>query len=208
MRVAGYLRVSTGEQADSGLGLEAQRQAITAECDRRGWQLVHVFEDAASGKDLRGRDGLAEAIAAVESQEAEALVCSKLDRLSRSLLDFAALMDRSRRKGWALVALDLGVDTSSPGGELMANVLATFAVYERRLTGQRTRDALAVKRAQGVRLGRPRSIPDDVRDRIRALHGDGLSLPKIAAALEQNGVPTARGGRRWYPSTVRAVIAE
>lgn len=83
------------------------------------------------------------------------LVVSKLDRLSRSLVQFAELMERSRRKGWSLVALDLGVDTSTPAGEMMASVLASFAQYERRLIGQRTRDALAVKREQGVRLGRP-----------------------------------------------------
>jgi DNA invertase Pin-like site-specific DNA recombinase len=85
--VVGYIRVSTAEQADSGAGLEAQRAAITAEAERRGWQLVHVFEDAgASGKSLSGRQGLQEALQAVEEGQAQALVVAKLDRLSRSLL--------------------------------------------------------------------------------------------------------------------------
>jgi DNA invertase Pin-like site-specific DNA recombinase len=107
-----------------------------------------------SGRSMEGRTGLAAALEDVESGAADALVVAKLDRLSRSLLDFAALMERSRRDGWSLVALDLGVDTSTPSGEMMANVLAAFAQFERRLIGQRTKDALAVKRAQGVRLGR------------------------------------------------------
>ena len=65
--VVGYIRVSTSEQADSGAGLEAQRAAITAEAERRGWEFVHVFEDAgASGKSMNGRAGLQEALEAVE----------------------------------------------------------------------------------------------------------------------------------------------
>ena len=85
---------------------------------------------------------------------------AKLDRLSRSLLDFAALMEQARSSGWNLVALDLGVDTSTPAGEMMASVLATFAQFERRLIGQRTKDALAVKRAKASSSGvRVRSAP-------------------------------------------------
>ena len=71
-------------------------------------------------------------LALVDSGSLQAVIVAKLDRLSRSLLDFAGLMERARRQGWALVALDLGVDTSTPAGEMMANVLATFAQFERR----------------------------------------------------------------------------
>ena len=95
--VVGYIRVSTSEQADSGAGLEAQRAAIRSEAERRGWKLVHVFEDAgASGKSTNGPAGLQQALQAVERGGAHALVVAKLDRLSRSLLDFASLMERGR----------------------------------------------------------------------------------------------------------------
>jgi DNA invertase Pin-like site-specific DNA recombinase len=104
------------------------------------------------------------------------------------------------------VALDLGVDTTTAAGEMMANVLASFAQYERRIIGQRTRDALAIKRAQGVRLGRPRTLAGDVRARIVAEREEGRSLRAIAAGLDVDGVATAQGGARWYPSTVRAVL--
>src|SRR5205823_6536696 len=138
-----------------GAGLEAQRRAIMAECERRGWQLVDVIEDAGySAKDLK-RPGVQIALETLRKRQASALVVAKLDRLSRSMLDFAGLMDAAQRQGWALVALDLGVDTSTPSGEMIANVLATFAQFERRLIAERTRAALAVKRSQGVRLGRP-----------------------------------------------------
>jgi DNA invertase Pin-like site-specific DNA recombinase len=205
LKAVGYVRVSTDDQADSGAGLEAQRRAIRDEASRRGWQLVEVVEDAASGKSLAGRPGLQKALRAVEDGRADTLVVAKLDRLSRSLLDFSALMERSRKGGWAFVALDLGVDTTTPAGEMMANVLAVFAHFERRLIGQRTKDALAVKKSEGVHLGRPRRLPESVRMRIRDLRVQGRSFAFIARELNSDGVPTAQGGRAWYPSSVRAV---
>ena len=166
MQVIGYVRVSTDEQRSSGAGLAAQRATIEAECRRRGWQLVEVIEDAGySAKDLR-RPGVQIALETLKRGEAGALVVAKLDRLSRSMLDFTAVMSKAQKQGWALVALDCAVDTTTPAGEAMANVLATFAQFERRLIGQRTREALAAKRAAGVRLGRPLSLPADVRARI------------------------------------------
>jgi DNA invertase Pin-like site-specific DNA recombinase len=206
MRAVGYVRVSTADQADSGAGLEAQRETIRHEAARRGFELLGIFEDAGiSGRSLTGRTGLARALEAVEVGNGEALIVAKLDRLSRSLVDFAALMERSRRKGWALIALDLGVDTTTPSGEMMANVLAVFAQFERRLIGQRTREALAVKKAEGVTLGRPRTLPADVRERIRHEREQGASWRAIAASLNDGGVPTAQGGQQWWAATVRTV---
>jgi DNA invertase Pin-like site-specific DNA recombinase len=207
LRVVGYTRVSTDEQAISGAGLEAQRAAILAERDRRGWDLVETFEDAGiSGTSIVGRPGLTAAIEMVECGDAEAVVVAKLDRLSRSLVDFAGLMDRARRKRWSLVALDLQVDMTTPAGEMMANVLATFAQFERRLIGQRTRDALAQKKLDGVTLGRPRTMARDVRERILRERAAGRSYASIAAALTEEGVATAQAGRTWHASTIRKVV--
>lgn len=207
-KVVAYLRVSTEEQAVSGLGLEAQETAVMAACAARGATVVAVFTDAGVSGSVapEERPGLSAALEAVSSGRAGVLMVSKLDRLSRSLLDFAVLMERSRRDGWALVTLDLGVDTASPQGELMANVFATFAQFERRLIGQRTKDALAVKRSQGVRLGRPVALPVEVRDRIVAERRAGTTLAAIAGRLTADGVPTAQGGLRWYASTVASVL--
>ncbi len=201
--VIAYLRVSTEEQAQSGAGLAAQRAAILAEAERRGWTLVEVIQDAGwSARDLR-RPGIQAALEALRRHKADTLVVAKLDRLSRSMLDFAGILDRATREHWALVALDLGVDTSTPSGEMMANVLATFAQFERRLIGQRTKDALAQKKAAGVRLGRPVGIHEPVRARIVAERAAGRTLAAIAEGLNADQVATAQGGRRWYPSTVR-----
>ena len=201
------MRVSTDEQALSGAGLEAQRRAITAECRRRGWELVQTLEDRGySAKDMR-RPGVWEALRALEAGEANALVAAKLDRLSRSMLDFAELMATAQKHQWALVALDCAVDTSTPAGEAMAHVLATFGQFERRLIGQRTREALAVKKAHGVRLGRPPAVPETVVRRIQRQRARGESLRMIADGLNADGVPTAQGGVRWYAATVRGVLA-
>ena len=206
MRVIGYVRVSTDEQKNSGAGLAAQRAAIEAECVRRGWQLVAVEEDAGySARDLK-RPGVQIALETLQRGEAGALVVAKLDRLSRSMLDFTAVMAKASKQGWALVALDCAVDTTTPAGEAMANVLATFAQFERRLIGQRTREALAAKRAAGVQLGRPTAMSAAVRERIASERADGLTLAAIADGLNADQVPTAQGGRRWWPSTVRAAL--
>jgi DNA invertase Pin-like site-specific DNA recombinase len=208
LRVVGYVRVSTEEQQDSGAGLEVQRAQIRAEASRRSWRLIAIREDAASGKSMVTRAGLQIALRDIESGGAEALVVAKLDRLSRSILDFASLMERSRRGGWALVALDLGVDTTTPQGEMVANVMASFAQFERKLIGQRTREALAVKRMSGVRLGRPPILDEKVRQRIRRQRLRGRTLAAIAGDLNADAVPTAHGGRRWHVSTVQSVLRQ
>jgi DNA invertase Pin-like site-specific DNA recombinase len=147
-----------------------------------------------------------EARRALEAGEARALVVAKLDRLSRSMLDFAALMATAQRQSWALEALDCAVDTSTPAGEAMAHVLATFGQFERRLISQRTKEALAAKKASGVRLGRPPTVPQSVVRRIQRLRARGLSLRAIADDLNDGRVPTAQGGARWYAATVRGVL--
>lgn len=205
--VVAYTRVSTDEQAASGAGLDAQQASIEAEVTRRGWTLLETYTDAGiSGKSIGNRPALAGAIAAVESGEAGSLVVAKLDRLSRSLLDFAELMARAQRNGWNLVALDLGIDLSTPAGEFLASVMASAAQWERRIIGQRTRDALAAKKAAGVRLGRPSEVPVAILDRIASARSAGRSLRGIAADLTASGVPTIRGGAEWSASSIQAIL--
>jgi DNA invertase Pin-like site-specific DNA recombinase len=203
-RVIAYTRLS--READNGIGLDVQREAIAAEAGRRGWQVVRWFEDDGYTAADTKRPGVKAALDTLESGEAEVLVIAKLDRLSRSLFDFADLMRRAQRQGWAVVALDFGMDTTTPQGEMVVNVLATFAQFERRLISQRTRDALAAKRRSGVRLGRPPSVSPEAAARVRELD-DGRSLRAIARALDADGVPAPRGGR-WYASSVSRVLRQ
>lgn len=210
MKIIAYIRVSTMEQADSGAGLAAQRAAIAAEATRRGWSIddLEFVEDAGfSAKNLR-RPGLSDALDRLKAGEASILLVTKMDRLSRSLLDFAGIMQRAQREGWALVALDSPADLTTPSGEAMAGVMAVFAQLERRLIGERTKAALAQRRAAGVKLGRPRRLPVEVVERIVQARIEKVSYRAIADALTADGVPTAQGGVRWYASTVRAIVQQ
>lgn len=204
--MVGYVRVSTTEQGISGAGQESQRAAIVAECERRGWVLERIEEDVLSARTT-DRPGLQRALADCRAGRVDGIVAAKLDRLSRSLLDFAQLLVDAKTRGYNVVTLDLGVDLSTPSGKMLAGIMATFAEYERELISQRTKDALAVKRAQGVRIGRPSSMPVAVQERIRREHAAGLSLGAIAAGLNADAVPTAHGGAQWWPSTVRKSLA-
>jgi DNA invertase Pin-like site-specific DNA recombinase len=206
MRAVAYARVSTAEQSQSGAGLAAQVGAIEAEVARRNWELIEVVEDAGfSARDLN-RPGIKKALEMLAAGDADALLVSKLDRLSRSVLDFATLMEQSRKQGWGLVAMDIGVDSTTPSGEVMANVMAAFAQFERRLIGQRTREALEQRRQQGVVLGRPRLITEDTASVIRNYRADGLTYAEIAASLEADGIAPP-GGAAWRPSTLNRVLA-
>jgi len=152
------------------------------------------------------RPGLRRALDACRSGEARGIVVAKVDRLSRSLLDFAGTLEEARKRGFNVVALDLGLDLSTPQGELVANVIASVAQWERRIIGERTREALAARKANGVRIGRPPTLPKEVVSRIRRERSHGRTLAAIADRLNEDRVPTAQGGKRWYPATVRAVL--
>ncbi len=135
----------------------------------------------------------------------DVLMVAKLDRLTRSVHDASGLMLRSEKSGWGLVALDVPVDTTTAAGKAMAQILSVFAELERQLIGERTKAALAIKRDQGVVLGRPRTLPDKVVRLILKERGAGRTWTAIAEGLNANRVPTAQGGKRWYPATVRTV---
>jgi DNA invertase Pin-like site-specific DNA recombinase len=201
----GYLRVSTEEQGRSGLGLGAQRAAIADAASARGWEVEWVQDPGYSAKALH-RPGLEYALERLRSGTAEGLVVAKVDRLSRSLGDFCGLIQRAEREGWALVVLDPPLDLTTPAGRMLAHVLGAFAEFEREMIGQRTREGLAVAKANGKRLGRPARMKPDVVARIVRERAEGRSLGAIAAGLNADGVPRAHGGRAWYPTTVRMAL--
>ncbi len=201
----GYVRVSTADQVEHGASLEAQRAALTAEAERRGWDVEIVADEGRSAKTLN-RPGLTAALGRLDRGEAQFLLAVRLDRVSRSVADFAGLLDRAARKHWGLVMLSPNLDTSDPAGRFTANVLASAAQYERELIGARTREGMAQRKLEGVKMGRPRELTPEVLDRIRAQHDAGESLRKIAASLEADGVPTARGGSKWQASTIQRVL--
>ncbi len=205
MRVVGYLRVSTAEQGRSGLGLDAQRSMVEAACTQRGWDLVDVVVDAgASGKDL-DRPGLRRVLDAIAVGEVDGLVVAKADRLTRRLADLLALVEWLDAAGAVLVALDLGVDTSTPVGRMMQQMLGVLAEFEREKGRERTTDALAALRANGRPVSGP-SVVDrpELAERIARHRADGWTFQAIADALNADGVATLRGGSQWRVSSVQA----
>lgn len=206
MNVVAYLRVSTTEQADSGLGLAAQRARIQDEATRKGWHVTWCVDEGYSGK-ATGRPGLTHALTLLATGKADALVVAKMDRLARSVLQASDVLETARKQKWSVLILDLGMDLGTPHGKAMAQMLAVFAELEREMIAQRTREALAAAKARGQRLGRPRETPDAVVAQVVALHDAGLTLRQVADALTAAAVPTTRGAAAWRASTVRRVLS-
>jgi DNA invertase Pin-like site-specific DNA recombinase len=206
--VVAYLRVSTAEQAESGAGLEAQRNAITAYAQRAGLTISKwLADEGVSGAvPPMERPALSEALATLADCSSGVLVVAKLDRIARKASDLLWLRDAAERQHWAIAAADGSVDTTTPHGRAMTTVMAAFAELERDLIKARTKDALAARKAAGVRLGGPVRIPDEVRLRIAAERAAGVTLSAIADELTNEGIPTAQGGQRWYASTVSNVL--
>ena len=202
-----YVRVSTSEQAEQGASLAAQEAALVEAAERKGYRVEVVREEGKSGKSLSGRPAMTSALARLKAGEASALYAQRLDRLSRSVSDFAHLLDLAKKQGWAVAVLDADVDTTTPSGELLVNILASAAQYERRIIQARTRDALAQRRREGVRLGRPSLLPSHLVSRITSQRAEGLSLRAIAEGLNGEGVPTAHKGAKWHASTVSKVLS-
>lgn len=204
MTVVLYARASTSEQT---LSLEAQRSRLEHEARYRSWSNTVYLEDGGYSAKSLVRPGIQQALAMLASGQADTLVAVKLDRLSRSVADFVSLLALAERQGWSLIVLDLGLDMSTPNGRFVATIMSSVAQLERELIGQRTREALAVRKAQGVKLGRPVGVPDDVRTFILQARAENYTLTQIADTLNQKGIPTAQGGKRWYPSTIKAICA-
>jgi DNA invertase Pin-like site-specific DNA recombinase len=152
-RAIAYLRVSTDQQADSGLGLDAQRRAIEQAAQRHGLAMTAVYQDAGiSGKDIESRPGLLEAVNALK--RGDVLLIAKRDRLGRDVVAVALIERLITRKGAkVLSAAGEGTDSDDPTALLMRRIVDAFGEYERLLIGARTKSALRAKRARGLRAG-------------------------------------------------------
>lgn len=229
-RVVAYYRCSTETQRRSGLGLEAQREAVTRLCVNRGWDIIAEFTEVESGK-VDDRAELQAALRHVRVTGA-ILVVAKLDRLSRDV-GFLANLQKS---GARFIAADL-----PEANELTVHIMAAVAQAERKAIGQRTKEALAAAKARGYRkdgqpfkagrLGNPNGAEalrragkgneaalsaikaradghaSDLAHTVADLRAKGVvSLPSIAQALNEGQYRTPRGGR-WHPSSVKNLLA-
>ena len=156
-RSLSYVRVSTDEQASSGLGLEAQARKFRAYAELRDYLPTETCVDAGVSGAVAPEDrpALGPALERLDAGDADVLIVASLSRPGRRVADVLRIADRAHAQGWSLAILDMNLDTATPTERFTLTVLAGVAELEREQIRQRTRDALAVKRAQGVRLGRP-----------------------------------------------------
>ena len=152
-------------------------------------------DEGKSGKDIE-RAGIREALQLLKAGEASAMVVAKLDRLSRSLPDFARLLEVSGKEGWRIVALDLNLYASTPTGKLVASIMASVAQWEREVIGLRTKEARAAAKAEGIDVGRRDGQDPAVVRRIRRWRKPGLTYRAMADRLNGDAVPVA--GRRGH----------
>jgi DNA invertase Pin-like site-specific DNA recombinase len=202
--------VSTEEQVASGAGLEAQRNGIELYAASKGLTLPEdgwYVDDGVSGAtapEIRKR--LSEAVQRMQQGPEAVLLFMRVDRLARKAGDLINLAEKSEKEGWSLAAADGSVDLTTPSGVAMFQMQGVFAQMERGLIAMRTREALAALKARGVRLGRPSVLPEEVVARIIGERSGGdRSWAAIADGLNADGIPTAHGGRRWWPATARKV---
>lgn len=226
--VLAYLRVSTDDQDRSGLGIDAQRATIEEAAASKGWNVVDWIEDRGeSGKSLE-RPGIQEALTLIEDGGPDVLVAAKLDRLSRSAIDFMTLVQRAKSNGWALVILDLGVDMTTPVGKFVAGVMAQVAELERDMIRERTKAALKAAQRNGTHVGRPpfglvanpedhgpqlvpnlsllgaeshaegREVLAGITTTVATMRKQGATFQTIADYLNDDGVPTPSGKEEGY----------
>lgn len=218
MNVIGYIRVSTEDQAEGGVSLDAQRTKLEQYAALYDLNLVAIIEDAGASAKTLNRDGLQQALGMLDAHQAEGLLIAKLDRLTRDVRDMGDLLENYFAKRFNLLCVAEQIDTRTAAGRLMLNLLTSVAQWERETIGERTSAALRHKQANGEHVGSPalgyqmvegklKAVEAELAtvNRILALRRAGETLQAIADTLNGEGVPTKRGGR-WYPSTINHVL--
>lgn len=187
----GYIRVSTSGQEQNGHSLQGQVARLHEAADREGFDLLEVVQDVESG--AKQRDGLDDVWARVQAGEAEGIMFPKLDRLGRSQLHLASLVEQARDQGITLFSSDEGMQVYR--GKLQNEALPfliALAQVERERISRRTKDGLAAAKAKGIRLGQPpRNV--ELQQRATELRREGRTLQQIADLFNAEGHRTAAG---------------
>lgn len=211
-----YYRVSTQEQGNSGLGLEAQREAVLRFLNGGEWELIGEFTEVESGtrRKLKKRPQLAEALR-IAAKEGATLLVAKLDRLARDVQFIAELLNGKVK----FVCCDM-----PEADKTFLQMMAVFAEHEAGRISARTTEALAALKKRGVRLGSPDpkagnvvaikvlkeeadQFAAQVLPHIREIMAAGqTSLRDVAAGLERRGIKTRTGNSKWYPSQVKNLL--
>lgn len=222
-----YLRVSTEEQAVSGLGLEAQLAAVKLYCELNGLEIIDVFRDegVSSTVPLAKRPAGAELLRRLKAREAGTVVTSKLDRMFRKTVEALHTLEQWDKAGVRTCFLNIGglaLDTATPTGKLMFTIMVAFAELERSMISERTTDALQAKRKRGESMGNiPFGYKSKLVDGINVLieeekeqqtiklinelrFNDSLSVPKIRTRLNQSGI--LNRGKQWHLTSLYRLL--
>ncbi len=200
--VVGYIRESVWHRASVSARLTQQRTELEYEAAERGIEIAQIEEDQAAGRSLR-RSGLQRALAECREGRAAGIVVTRLHRLTRDLDDLATLVADAREHSYAIVALDVGLDTREADAAALVRVLGQAAGWSRRAL---EREALPARPPAKRRRGRPFSISPELAERIRSMRAAGRTLQGICDVLNHERIPTARGGSHWRPTSLRAVL--
>ena len=223
MRVVLYARVSTADQSDNGVSLDAQQAKMAAYATLYDLQVVETVVDAGESAKSLDRPGLQLALSLLRSGQADGMVVVKLDRLTRSVADWQLLIDDffNEKAGKQLLSVNDSIDTRTAAGRLVLNVLMSVAAWERECTGERTREALRHKIRNGERCGKVRfgyDLADDGRMLVpnateqqaivlmTNLRDSGHTLRQIAAELSACNIPTKEGGTTWTHTAVGRIL--
>lgn len=205
IRVVGYASVS-GPGGAGSVELKQQAELIERECERRGLVLLEVVgeREPANGKS-HDRPGLSYALERISAREASGLVVSELSRLTHSAADLGTIIEWLSRSDARLVAAAHSLDTEDQDGRLAAELLVEISSWERERLSERTRNGLQAARRSGRLTGRAAVTDDpDLSQRIAQMRARGMTLQAIADQLNEEGVPTVRGGTKWRHSSVQA----
>src|ERR1051326_61178 len=153
MKAIGYARVSTARQAEHGVSLEARAEKIRAMAVVHNAELLDVIVDGGESAKSLQRPGIERLLALVESKRVQTVIVAKLDRLTRSVRDLRALLELFEKRKVALISVAESLDTGSAAGRLVLTIMGAVSQWEREAIGERTRDALRHKRANGERVG-------------------------------------------------------
>ena len=219
-RAYGYVRVSTEEQARSGVSLDMQKSKIRAWAILKDLELIDIYADeGVSGKDLN-RPALSELLYILKDKTSEALIVYKLDRLTRKTQDLLHLVEDLFESGnTRLISITEDIDTSTPMGKFFLTMIGAMAQMERELIVERTKAALAHKKEQGDSLGHipygfkridGQLLKEDGEQKtlrsIKRWRKEGLSYGKIARRLNEKDIPTRRSNAKWHASTIHFIL--
>lgn len=205
-----YARVSTTMQVEDGVSLDVQERTLKQAGEMYGFTEAElVKEEGRSGKNVSGRPKLIDALNRLDRKEADALIVTRIDRLARSTKDFLDIVDRANKNNWRLILLDLNLDTSTYQGRFVVTIMSALAEMERGIIAERAKDIHKDRRERGVvwgkDMGPKQIISPAVAEQIKLKRSLGYSYQAIADSLNQQGIPSARGGS-WHASSVKNIV--